>query len=175
MQIEFEILQAPIGKGRPKAAVIGGHARVYTPSKTREWEQDLRYQASQHIPPGGVLECPLRVDILAVLPRPKRLMRHSDPDGLVWAPVKPDKDNVEKAVLDGLSSFWRDDSQVVAGECLKVYAEKQGHTRIRVRITDELWWPEAMWRASSREGMTGAALDLQVGSRAAQPTTAALL
>lgn len=38
---------------------------------------------------------------------------------------KPDRDNLDKFVLDAMSKvYWKDDSQVCAGEILKVYDEK---------------------------------------------------
>lgn len=61
-------------------------------------------------------------------------MRRKDPAGFVWAPTRPDADNIRKAVLDGMAAFWRDDGQVVCGDTLKVYAEKDGRPRLLVAV-----------------------------------------
>lgn len=123
----------PHGKGRPRTAVIDGHARIYTPSATSRWESDFAAIAQLYAP-AEIMEGPVRVDILAINARPKRLMRARDPDDLIWAPGRPDADNIRKSVLDALKAWWNDDSQIVAGETLRVYAEKGGAPRLIVRI-----------------------------------------
>ena len=130
----FEVPLPPRGKDRPRVT-RSGHA--FTPAATRRWESSLALMAQQQLP-RTVLDEPVRVDVLAVLARPKRLLRKSDPGGLIWAPVKPDSDNILKATLDALKAFWRDDAQVVDTRILKAYAERDGRPRmvIRIRSTD---------------------------------------
>lgn len=82
------------------------------------------------------ISAPVRVDILAVIRRPKRLMRRSDPDGMLWCPKRPDADNIRKSILDGLSGVLVDDSQVVDGRTMKVYAERGGSPRVEVVIME---------------------------------------
>lgn len=134
MHVTIEVPLPPRGKGRPRMAVVAGRPRVYTPHETRRWESDLAVLASQKMPP-GILEGPLLVGIAAIVQRPKRLMRKMDPEGLLWRPSRPDGDNVRKSVLDALNSFWRDDAQVVCGETLSLYAEKNGRGRVVIAIT----------------------------------------
>jgi len=129
----FEVPMPPRGKGRPRYTVVNGSARVFTPKETRSWESQVAI-AGLPSRPKEVIEGPVRVDILAVLPRPKRLLRKMDPDGLIWCCSKPDSDNIRKSVLDALKTWWRDDSQVVDGRTIKVYAERTGHPRCMVRI-----------------------------------------
>ena len=69
-----------------------------------------------------------------VLPRPKNRMRKKDPDGPVWAPRKPDRDNIDKNVLDGLGAYLEDDKQVVLGSLAKVWHGKQGRPGVFVRL-----------------------------------------
>lgn len=61
-----------------------------------------------------------------LFPRPKRLDRKRDPDGLIPHTSKPDLDNLTKAVLDALTEvgFWRDDSQVYSASCSKYYVAR---------------------------------------------------
>ncbi len=135
MDITLNIPLPPVAKGRPRAVPgPAGRPRMVTPTKTRSFEASVALVASEKAP-RDIIEGPVRVDILAVMPRPKRLdqgKRH--PTGLVWAPVRPDADNIRKAVLDGLQTLWRDDAQVVAGDTVKVYAERLGRPRVVVRI-----------------------------------------
>tara|TARA_R110000824_G_scaffold107317_3_gene253539 strand:+ start:385 stop:846 length:462 start_codon:yes stop_codon:yes gene_type:complete len=129
----FEVPMPPRGKGRPRHTVINGSVRVYTPKETRKWEQQVG-TCGMGVRPEEIIEGPVRVDILAVMPRPKRLLRKKDPDGLIWCISKPDSDNIRKSVLDALKTWWRDDSQVVDGRTVKVYAERTGHPRVVVRV-----------------------------------------
>lgn len=145
MKVRFTAWVEPEGKGRPRARVTnGGHAQIYTPTKTRQYEAKIAQIASEYLPPGR-LEGPLRVDILAVIARPGRLCRKKDPDGLLWCPKRPDADNIRKAVLDALAPYWKDDAQVVAGETVKAYCEHDGRPRIEVAITDEIGTPALAW------------------------------
>ncbi|GMV44363.1 MAG: hypothetical protein AMXMBFR64_60790 [Myxococcales bacterium] len=138
----FTLNLPPTAKGRPRVAMRGkgdaARPTMYTPPKTVSFEAAVAHAARAAMGP-VVLEGPIRLDMLLVLPRPGRLMRKSDPSGLVYAPKKPDRDNMEKAVMDGMSSCWRDDAQVVRGEPIKVYAEKNGRPRtmVRVEVLDE--------------------------------------
>jgi len=160
IDITIEAALPPRGKGRPRATAINGHARVFTPAETRRWEAQLAGLAQQHLPP-GVIEGPVRVDILAVMPRPGKMLErwakprsegHGDgtwkhPLGLIWHASKPDGDNIRKATLDALASFWRDDAQVVAGDTLKAWAEAEGRPRMVVRIRTEDRCPAEQARA----------------------------
>ncbi|MDP6942737.1 MAG: RusA family crossover junction endodeoxyribonuclease, partial [Myxococcota bacterium] len=92
----------PVPKGRPRFTVRGGRARTYTDPKTVQYEHRVAWTISaatrsRELAPSGT---PVRVDVLAVFPRPKRLQRQKDPAGLVPHTVRPDLDNVVKAVLD---------------------------------------------------------------------------
>ncbi len=139
----FVVPVEPVAKGRPRTGRgKDGSVRVYTPGKTRTFEGVVAMVAARAMP-RGVLDGPLRVDILAVLPRPSRLWRKKDPAGLVWAPSRPDADNIRKGVLDGMAACWRDDAQVCAGDTRKVYAEKAGRPRVEV-VVSRLWPGEVL-------------------------------
>lgn len=152
IDITIEAPLPPRGKGRPRAAAVGGHAHVFTPAETRHWESMLAGLAQAQLP-AQVIEGPVRVDILAVVGRPQRLLKRwvkprpgghgpdrtwAQPLGLLWRTAKPDRDNVEKAVVDALKVFWRDDAQVCCGEPLSAYAEVDGRARVVVRIRTEV-------------------------------------
>ena len=97
-QFECVIPGAPIGKGRPRAAKMGSHVRLYTPKRTADWER-----SSALIMRNEWRSAPLdkicRVNIVAVFPRPKRLLRKKDPEHRLWHSSKPDIDNVCKSVF----------------------------------------------------------------------------
>ena len=78
----------------------------------------------------------MRVELLVVVARPKRLMRKSDPDGLLPCPTRPDIDNYVKALLDGCACLWGDDAQVVDLVARKRYSERGGEPRLEVLVCD---------------------------------------
>lgn len=40
-RVIFEVPGKPQGKGRPRASVVGGHARMYTPAGTASYENKI--------------------------------------------------------------------------------------------------------------------------------------
>lgn len=126
MKCSLKIDMAPVAKGRARVAVRGGRAMAYTPSKTVEAEERIRWQfrqANLEKVPEGV---PLTVYIRFCIQRPK-----SCPKMRVLPVVKPDLDNLEKLVMDALNGFaWHDDAQIIEKHSLKVYIESEPYIQI---------------------------------------------
>ena len=103
--------------GRPKAtprprafANKDGKVRAYKPNTAESWKTEIAIGLRKHrlkTPAEG----PIRVDLVFYMP-----------------PGKPDRDNLDKAVLDALTTlrFWIDDSQVCSGRIVKRYESGQG-------------------------------------------------
>ena len=126
----------PIGKGRPRATTMGGHVRLYTPKRTADWERSsalIIRNAWMSAPEDGYCSA----EIVAVFPRPKRLLRKKDPSHRLWHSSKPDIDNVCKSVLDSLvmGGVIRDDTQVVRLVADSVYASKSEGPCVEVRLS----------------------------------------
>ncbi len=141
-----EVEGIPKAEPRPRATVRGkgksAHASVYVPTDAHEWKHEVRAQArlaqlEEPEEPGGLipLGVAVRVDTEFRFPRPKRHFRTGRYSGMLKADMpyfhtaKPDRDNLDKAVLDALGEFdggaalvWADDAQVAAGSLLKRYA-----------------------------------------------------
>ena len=122
----------------PKVAKHRG--MIFEDKKAKEHKSELRRYANAH-KPEQPLEGPVEVRILAVLPRPKALCAVSKRTGLPlahpgrrWHTGKPDKDNIEKAVLDAMSDWWMDDAQVCVGCTIKQVAafREEPHYEIMV-------------------------------------------
>jgi Holliday junction resolvase RusA-like endonuclease len=85
---------------------------------------------------------PLRVDMVFILPI-KDMKRHGE-----WCTAKPDKDNLEKLVLDamdGASMFLVGDQQVAAGMVSKFYGSEEA-AGVNITIS-----PLREWRTSGAE------------------------
>lgn len=106
--IEFIVIMEPVAKGRPRF----GRGFTYTPGKTRAFEEAFRW-ASRGYRPAKPISDPIEVTLLFQIKKPKSSKREQPC-------VKPDLDNFCKSVLDAMSDFWIDDSQIV-----RLYARKR--------------------------------------------------
>ena len=141
------IHQAPLGKGRPRATVQGGRARVYTPTATADWEHfaalELRAAFLDGCAPeaANYMAGPLGCEIVAVFPRTAELLRkvkagYKYPTWRLPHAVKPDADNVAKSVLDAIekAGIILDDKQIALLTVGKHYAMIHEEPRVEVRI-----------------------------------------
>lgn len=118
----------PKAQPRVKAASRGSFIQIYTPGNAKAWKKLVReaaIKARQSM--NEWLEGPLQVDMQFRMPRPKKhylrgVLRKNAPR---WHTKKPDKDNLEKAVMDALTDagLWKDDSLVCKGDVEKVFAD----------------------------------------------------
>lgn len=86
---------------------------------------------------GEPLTGPVRVDALFLMPRTSAMIWKTKPMPRAWHVSKPDKDNIEKGLLDALKGrLWRDDSQVCAGLILKMYAAGDEQPGVFVTVSE---------------------------------------
>lgn len=108
--------------------------RVYDPPENKAFKTGLSHYGRRAWLRAGFttrfVSGPLRLDLLAVLPRPKSMPGRD----LAWHAVRPDEDNIRKAVLDGMDWAWGDDAQVCAGSTTKAYSEPNGSPRLVIRL-----------------------------------------
>jgi Holliday junction resolvase RusA-like endonuclease len=134
-QVHITVAGPPVPKGRPRATSIGGHARMFTPAKTRRYEDLIRLEAGRVMEGRGQLQGPTRVHIRAYMPTPQFIAKHkvkgpSAEAGVIRPITKPDVDNFAK-VIDALNGIvWPDDNQVV-----ELTVEKFYSTRPRLELT----------------------------------------
>lgn len=133
----FEAPMEPMGKGRARATTVGGFARLYTPRATAKYEAALAGYAAAAMSRAGLSPAtgPLRVDIEAWFELPRSRHRKRSPVPHEPHTSKPDKDNVEKAVLDALTGIaWKDDAAVAQGETCKWWAAQGEPAKVRVSV-----------------------------------------
>lgn len=124
--MQFRVLGIPKAQPRARAFArkMGGKfvARVYDAGTAESWKS-MVVTCGNAVRPQVPLEGPLRVDITFLMPRPARLRKKKSPPGRIWFASKPDRDNLDKAVLDAMTQtgWWIDDAQVVSGMVQKVY------------------------------------------------------
>jgi len=135
--IELRIPGAPQGKGRARSMTLRTGQKIhYTPEKTRTYEGVIKSLAMDVMGECAPLDGPLQLELICTYPMAaswpawKRELALS---GQLAATVKPDADNVAKAVKDALNGVvWGDDTQVVRAVITKVYGERP---MVAVRVT----------------------------------------
>lgn len=113
--ISFFIEGKPEPQGRPRFYPTAKGMRAVDPPKSRAWKEDIAYQAISHRNKVSApfIEGPVSMSLEFVLPRSK-----SNKDKLHT--IKPDLDNLQKAVKDGLKGvFFKDDAQIVSMSVLR--------------------------------------------------------
>lgn len=141
--IYFDVIGEPEASPRPRVMRLGGtdakgkpRVRMYVPSTADKWKRQVRAAAAGALdghrlyPPGVAVEIHLAFRI----PRFPSHYRRGKP-GLLTSKAPrhhtqaPDRDNLEKAVIDALGDFaglppliWCNDCQVVAGPITKRWA-----------------------------------------------------
>ena len=107
MELIYEI--DPVPKARARITKFG----AYTPKKTKDFEKYIRQNTICR-----KFDGPLAIDIVFYIKRPKTVIRE-------YPCVKPDIDNLFKAVTDALNGMaYNDDSQIVKVTTEKAYADK---------------------------------------------------
>lgn len=114
----------------------GSFIQNYTPSKhpVQEFKATVR-MALREAYQGPPLTGPLRCDCTFIMPRPQALVWKTKPMPRIPHDKKPDRDNLDKAVMDALRGLaWVDDSQNAFGEIQKWIAagDEQPHAVITI-------------------------------------------
>lgn len=134
--VQFTVYGEPVAQGRPRAANIAGHIRMYDPQKSRDYKDYVRLAASQHAP-RKLAEGPLRLRVNVFRPIPKSFSKKKAAQaeaGDLRPTSKPDADNYLKGVKDALKNvIWKDDSQVVEVTVGKWYSDRP---RVEIQITE---------------------------------------
>ena len=145
-EIVFYALGAPRGKQRPRMARRGRKTITYTPQETLEYERTIREAfllaaLREQLPLTG----PLVIDVVAIFPRTKALSvqrkdgTYKHDTGRLIHAVKPDGDNVLKAVQDAIGDYIEGgDSRIVRASVTKLYGaiDESAGTIVRIKSLD---------------------------------------
>ncbi len=133
--VSFVVPGEPVGKGRPRVGKVGGHARLYTPEKTANYEGLIAHAAHQAMAGRSLITGAVMVELSITVSVPQSWSKKRKLQALageIFPTKKPDKDNIIKAIYDGLNGVvWVDDVQAVDGHQRKRYGETPG---VSVRV-----------------------------------------
>jgi Holliday junction resolvase RusA-like endonuclease len=146
---EISIHGLPVAQPRVKARSVKGIAQVYPvttldatkhlpirPHPIVAWKDAARRASRQLIGPSEWIIGPVQVDCEFVFPRPAVKIWKTRPMPRERHTSKPDRDNLDKAILDALTPIlWRDDAQVCAGYLEKWVAAGDEEPRAVIRVT----------------------------------------
>lgn len=134
MVIKITIPGPPIAKGRPRL----GKWSTYTPEKTVNYENLVKYSFIEQCKDVKPLEGPLYLFVKFYMPIPKSESKKNKALmglDIIKHTKKPDLTNMIKAIEDGLNGFaYIDDSQIVTMYITKKYSETP---RVEVEITEK--------------------------------------
>ena len=141
--IYFKLNGEPVGKGRPKITTRGKFAHAYTPKKTKEFEEAIKFEfmsTNCERMPVYPKNVPIKIEMEFGFEVPKsysKKKRELCLSGHIQHTKRPDADNVAKAVCDALNGLaFEDDSQIVCMQLEKLYAEE---SYVEVRIHPRDW------------------------------------
>jgi len=134
--IAFNVPGVPVGKGRPKFSRHGAHVRVHTPEKTANYENLVRLAAAQAMAGAAPMKRPVALLLTMNMPIPSSWSKKRQDlavRGLIGATVKPDLDNVCKAIADAMNGIvYQDDKLIVSATIVKQYGAVP-HVAVRVQ------------------------------------------
>ena len=130
--IKFRYSGEAVGKGRPRVTARGGKfAHAYTPKKTKDFEDAIRFEfmaSNCEQMPVYPKSRALEAEILIGMKIPKSYSKKKQAlcrDRVIAPTKKPDIDNILKAIFDALNGLaYEDDSQIVKIVSEKIYAKE---------------------------------------------------
>lgn len=139
--VRFIVPAVPVAQPRQRFRVLKIGNRVipqnYTPTKSpvNEFKAVVK-MAFRQAYSGPPIDGALRVDWLAVFPRPKSATRKRGPNPRFPHIKKPDRDNLDKAILDALKGLaFADDCQVCGGAMAKWVADGDEQPFVEITIS----------------------------------------
>lgn len=142
--ITFRVPACPVAQPRQRHRIVANvkntFVQNYTPTKhpVTAFKATVRLAAAAAYT-GEPIYGPVRMDVTFVLPF-TGTRRKTKPNPRRWHTKKPDRDNLEKALLDALKGLViADDKQVCCGEVRKFVAaaDEQPHVDVTIRRVAE--------------------------------------
>lgn len=137
MQRAFTYYGTVRGQGRPRTRLMGKTAIIYKADVDREYERMIQWAYEMVHGAEEPIQGPFVLNVKAVIEPPKSAPEKKKAKmlaGYIRPTVKPDIDNITKAVLDALNGVaFADDKNCVAISAAKFYGAEES---IEVIITE---------------------------------------
>jgi Holliday junction resolvase RusA-like endonuclease len=141
--IAFTVPGRIVGKGRPRFAMIAGHARAFTPAKTRNSEAMIRSLAAEASRGAAPISTACHVEVRIYILAPKSWSKRKRAEAK-HVTGKPDIDNLLKTACDAMSGIiYVDDALVSAATIQRLYAGEGEQERVEIVVRELLSFPRA--------------------------------
>ncbi len=139
VQFRVECKPKPLARPRGRALMTkkGPMVQMYNPQTAayKEFIAEVKRVAEVVMEGRQVFVGPLRVDVLLLMPRPVADFRKTMANPRRPHSIRPDRDNIEKALSDALTGIcWKDDAQICDGRTTKLVATPFEAPGVCVRI-----------------------------------------
>jgi Holliday junction resolvase RusA-like endonuclease len=128
--IKFTYHGEAVGKGRPRYSKRGDYVHTYTPKKTKDFEDAIRFEfmaSNCEAMPVYDREKSLQANVLIGVSVPKSYPKYKQAlcrCRMIAPTKKPDIDNILKSIMDALNGYaFAYDVQIVKVVAEKVYAD----------------------------------------------------
>lgn len=135
MIYQFTVPGKPRGKQRPRF----GNGRVYTPKETQDYERLIRQCFVRENRGAVPFKGSVKVAVICYYSAPKKTTKKREEEmraGIVYPTVKPDLDNVFKAVADALNGYAYEDDRQIYGAYIEKRFDLDGKPRIYVEVKE---------------------------------------
>jgi Holliday junction resolvase RusA-like endonuclease len=140
--VAFVVPSVPVAQPRQRHRIVAANGKSfvsnYTPtaSPVNAFKTAVQFAAAA-VYSGDPLAGPLRLTVQFIFPRPERLTKKRSENPRVWAPKKPDVDNLIKSFCDALNGrLWIDDAQVVSVSARKKFAAASEQPCVEAEVTE---------------------------------------
>lgn len=141
--IEFTVIGEPKAQPRVRATARQGKtgkafASVYTPDTNKAWKANVRREVKEAFRGRPPIVGPVKVTIDAFFERPSWLKFPGCPTTAIAMIDKPDRDNLDKAILDVMTEcgVWDDDCQVCQGPVRKWWVPIGSQAGARIKVEE---------------------------------------
>jgi Holliday junction resolvase RusA-like endonuclease len=143
--IKFTVPAIPVAQPRQRHRVVHAGGRSFASNYLPKNDPVNAFKAACQVAAakayqGPPLDCPLVMDVVFVMPRPKSVPKRMG-TGRLPHTSKPDRDNLIKSLQDSLNGLiYRDDSLIYCGNVTKVRAaaDEQPHVEVTIQQRTEL-------------------------------------
>lgn len=143
MKLKFEVAGEPVAQARPRVVRTKTGVRGIDPAKSKNYKAWVKFCALNAFrkletkEPKKLMAAPLKVKLLIYRSIPRsdsNKLKIQKQNNDVLPTVKPDIDNVFKAVTDALTGIiWQDDKQIVNAEIAKRFSSMP---RVEIEIEE---------------------------------------
>ena len=138
MIVKFTVLGEPMVKKRPRASMRNGHAVVYTPKDTVNYENLVRYTYQSDV--GKKLDGAIEMSVKAYFPIPKSISKKKHE--ILSSETEPclvhkDIDNVCKLLMDSINGIAFDDDKQIYKLTGEKYYSDTPRVEIELREKDD--------------------------------------